>query len=336
MIILSFIHGFWNIKNKGMHKKYYEEEKSFMNLAVIEIGTNSTKLLIAQMLNGTINEVIQKKSVVNRLSKRMYEGNIISEEAMEEGLKIIGEFLEVIRIHNAELIGIISTSVLRDAINSNLFIEEVKKFYGYTIDVISGEKEALFAYKACCSHVKNGSEKFAVIDIGGGSTEIITGTSDGIDYKSSINVGAVRMTEMFVKSDPISASSIDDISKYIKQKINTISMLFNGKLHLLGTGGTIKTAATMYLGIDYQNESEINGLILSCETVKEIFLSMVSKDIYARKKIIGLNPKRADVISSGLIILLTLMDTFETDVITVSSRGVIEGFIENYRNTITV
>ena len=144
------------------------------------------------------------------------------------------------------------------------------------------------------------------------------------------------MTEMFVKNDPISEGSIDDISKYVKQKINSVPMIFNSKIFLLGTGGTIKTTATMHLGIDYKNESEINGSILSRETIRKIFLSMVDKDIEMRKKIIGLNPKRADVITAGMIILLEIMEALKTDVLTVSSRGVIEGFIDNYANIINV
>lgn len=300
-----------------------------MNLAAIEIGTNSTKMIIIEKLDGGGYTTLIKKSDVNRLSQKMYGGNIINQESMDKGLKIIGQFISEIKENDAELIEIFSTSVLRDASNSLDFIEKVKTLYGYEINIITGEQEANLAYKSCCSNIKD-NNPFAIIDIGGGSTEIIIATLNGITQKVSIDIGAVRLTEMFVKSDPISSEDIKAITNYISEKFKQIRFSIPNKINLIGTGGTIKSIGTMNMNLNFKSESMINGTKVTKDSITKFFDDISEKNIEERMKVAGLNPKRADVIEAGFIILLYVMNNFEINEITISSVGVLEGFIENH------
>ena len=226
-----------------------------MRVSAIEIGTNSTKFIIAEQGENGYLKTIERLSTVNRLSKNIHGSNVISEEAMENGLKLINDYINKSKLKDSSLISIFSTCVLRDSNNSYEFIRRVKDLHGIDIDVISGDREAYLAYKACGSLVICDTEKFAVIDIGGGSTEITVGSKNSIDNKTSINMGAVRLTEMFIKNDPIDSEDIYSIRRYINDKIKDSSISGMEGIRLIGTGGTVKTIGTIYLKEDYNNEN---------------------------------------------------------------------------------
>lgn len=303
-----------------------------MKIAVIEIGTNSAKYIIVNTCKNKENsfDILRKESTVNRLSKSMYADKLISDSEIEKSLNIIGKYVEVCKGEEAKLLSIISTSVLRDAANSEEFIEKVKKAHGINIEVVSGEQEANMAYMACSNLINDNQKQFAVIDIGGGSTEVTVGNKNIASEKVSIDIGAVRLTEMFVRNDPISMEEIKNITNYIEGKLRGSSLSsFNG-IELIGTGGTVKTIGTMLLKKDYKDEKSINRLEVNLNDIMSIYNLLEKLSIEQRRNIIGLNPKRADVILSGILILTTVMKSYNISNITISSYGVIEGYIKDY------
>lgn len=301
-------------------------------ISAIEIGTNSTKFITVSLNPNKTFQVIEKTSTVNRLSKSMYGKNLLSDEAIETGIKIIGEFIERSKELEAELVAIFSTSVLRDAENKMVFISKVKEKYGVDIQVISGDKEATLAYNSCSSLASKDEENIAVIDIGGGSTEFSIGDREKIRQKFSFDIGAVRLTEMFVKHDPISTDEIFYIKNYIDHDIlKDINKEELKNYRLIGTGGTVKTIGTIFLQRYYKDEPAVNNLQLSLNQIKEISVRLSSIELEKRRVLIGLNPKRADVINTGLVILISVMESFSIDSITISAQGVIEGYINEYQ-----
>jgi exopolyphosphatase/guanosine-5'-triphosphate,3'-diphosphate pyrophosphatase len=305
-----------------------------MRVSAIEIGTNSTKFLIARYhANGM--EIIDKSTIVNRLSRSMYDSNCISDEAIENGIRIIGELIKKSDSQAAKVVAIFSTSVLRDAQNRQVFIQKVQDLYKIPLEVISGEREAFFAFKACSALVQAegaqaGGDNFAVIDIGGGSTEFTAGNQKEINWKTSIDMGAVRLTEMFVRHDPVIETEIESMIGSIQQNFHKHSLSLRG-LQLIGTGGTVKTLGTMIRRENYENESAVHGLTIEREQIEQLYHNLVKLTIAERESIPGLNPKRADVIVTGVLILLTVMREFDLRRIMVSSAGVLEGFLEDYR-----
>ena len=307
----------------------------FMRVSAIEIGTNSTKFIIAQLNENDAVEVITRTSTVNRLSSGMYPENNLKPEAIEKGIEIIGKLINESNAQGAQLVSIFSTSVLRDAGNKEAFIGRIKELFGIDINVISGEEEAQLAYMACREVVDDKSQKFSVIDIGGGSTEIIIGNGTDIEQKISLNVGAVRLTEMFVIHDPVEDSEIEQMTAYIEKQINERESLDLSGLQLVGTGGTIKTLGTLFYQKDHSKEKTINGKVIKKYEIELLFSMLKLLNIDSKKKLIGLNPKRADVITSGIRILLSVMDKFNLEEIKISSQGVLEGFIAQYLKTKT-
>jgi len=304
-----------------------------MRISAIEIGTNSTKFIIAELAEKGSFEIIKKISMINRLSIGMYKDNNLNPTAIEKEIEIIENLINESKMQEARLLSIFSTSVLRDAGNKQVLLDRVKKRYDIGIQVISGDNEAYLAYMACRKIVENKVKKFAVIDIGGGSTEITVGNGQNIEQKASLDVGAVRLKEMFVNYDPISNSELEQISIHIEKKINEIELLDLCGLQLVGTGGTIKSLGTIFFHEDYANENKINGRVLSIHDI-EMLLDMLSKlDIESKKNIIGLNPKRADVITLGITILHIIMKKFNIEEIKISTQGVLEGFIIDYIET---
>ncbi len=305
----------------------------FMRVSAIEIGTNSTKFIIAQLNENGAVEVITRTSTVNRLSSGMYPENSLKPEAIEKGIEIIGNMINESNAQGAQLVSIFSTSVLRDAGNKEAFIGRIKELFGIDINVISGEEEAQLAYMACREVVDDKSQKFSVIDIGGGSTEIIIGNGTDIEHKISLDVGAVRLTEMFVSHDPVEDSEIEKMTAYIEKQINERESLDLSGLQLVGTGGTIKTLGTLFYQKDHSKEKTINGKVIKKYEIELLFSMLKLLNIDSKKKLIGLNPKRADVITSGIRILLSVMDKFRLEEIKISSQGVLEGFIAQYLQT---
>lgn len=301
-----------------------------MKISAIEIGTNSSKFAVAEADQDRQVTIVKKCSDVNRLSKEMYKDNLINREAMENGIKIIGEYIEQSRRDKARLISIFSTSVLRDAKNSDEFIHLVKEAYGMDIEIIAGEAEAYYSFSACRSLMEESGNPYGVIDIGGGSTEIIIGSKNNIMEKLSLNIGAARLSEMFVTSDPIGEYEMIKILHEIRNKFSYFTGVGSSKLRLIGTGGTVRSIGTVLLDIDYRAERDVHGVKASRKDIEKISWKLAAFPLEERKKIIGLNPKRADSIVPGILILLSAMESLGTEEVTISSLGVIEGFLSDY------
>lgn len=301
-----------------------------MKYAAIEIGTNSTKMIIVQKDASNSFSVLHKSTTVNRLSRNMFENRMLQQEALNSGMNIIRSYMKDIEASKAELVSVFSTSVLRDANNSSLFMAEVKKQCGCDIDVISGNQEAFYAYKAASGLMESEHEKSIVVDIGGGSTEIIYGDKRNIDHRISLDIGAVRLTQLYCKSDRLANEQICQVTKNIRGELDELPDMAHKKAILIGTGGTIKTMATVFSNSDYSDESKIHGLVVPGSAVNDIFHELANMDVEARKAVKGLDPKRADVIIAGLQILQEVMRKFKASQIKISSAGVLEGFMEQY------
>lgn len=314
-------------------KQKIERSGSFVRVSAIEVGTNSTKFIVAELVENDTYKVIHKTSINNRLSSGMYPEKYLSSEGIDKGIQILREYINESVSMGAKLLSVFSTSVLRDAKNKTAFIGAVKKEFGIDINVISGKHEAYLTHTACSGVMSSPKILFSSIDIGGGSTEFSIGDSCEIDTKVSLDIGAVRLTEMFVNNDPVLDTEIDRIRDYVDEKLGTAADLNIQGMALIGTGGTIKSLGTISLCTDYKDEEKVNGLVLSRQDVERLFKFLSKLGIEEKRILKGLNPKRADVIAAGAAILVAVMDRYNISEITISSRGVLEGFITDYLNS---
>lgn len=298
-----------------------------MKKAVIEIGTNSTRMLIAEMKNDKIN-VIKKDLITTRLGEGVDNTKYLKEEAMKRGLEALQQFKAQIDEYEIKTVKLVGTSALRDVKNAKEFIEKVSTQLGYNLEIISGEKEAELIYKGVTQDLN--FNDYIIIDIGGGSTEFIWKKRDDEEINiKSIDIGAVRLTERFIdsKENSLGRNIVDDISTYVNETLNEEIDILPGIKNLIGVGGTITTMASIMLKLEEYDPEAIHNYILKYSDVNKILNILRKLSLKRRKNVKGLNPDRADIIVPGIIILLETMKNLRNLNLRVSDYDILHGLI---------
>jgi len=296
--------------------------------ATIDIGTNSIRLLLCAFDEGEFHNV-QKKVEMTRLGKGVNETKMLDFERMLETTTVVKRFADESREFGAEELYIMATSAVRDAANASEFTDRVLKETGIAIDVISGEQEAEIGFAGVLAGVKDESGLNLVIDIGGGSTELIVGNHDGILFSMSLDVGAVRMTGAFLNHDPVDPSelermsrAIDDITSSIYETLRTF-----GVSKAIGIGGTAASYATMLKKMEVYDRDDIHGTKVTIDNIREINDRLMKMSNLERKEIIGLEEKRADIIFAGGIILERILSSLNLESFEFSDFDNLEGYL---------
>lgn len=298
-----------------------------MKLASIDIGTNSMRLLIADY-EGSFKT--RKKMVnITRIGKGVDSEGYISKEAMDYNLDALKEFVDIAKGESCEDIYVMGTSALRDSKNKEEFQTEAMKKAGVKVDIITGSDEASLGFYGVVAGLKEQTE-ILVIDIGGGSTEFVVGDpTAGIQFMKSENVGSVRMTEKFVESDLMTDLEYSAIRNYVKEVIaDTMRIIKTHNIkRVIGIGGTATTLSSMVQELDNYDMEKVHGSRVSIEDLKYTIEKLMGLTLEERMKIKGLQPKRADVITAGLIILEVILEKLGMDCIEVSEYDNLEGLI---------
>lgn len=293
-----------------------------MRLASIDIGTNSVKLVVAEVEDQSIKDVILERTEITRLGEDVNETNLLKQEAMGRTLAILKDFKLVADSLGAKKIIAVATSAMRDAQNREEFIKSVNETINAELWVATGDEEAELTFIGACSDPQLCSKKLVLVDVGGGSTELILGQGGIIEDKFSINAGCVRLTEEFVHSDPISTDDIQNMFKAIISLFyNRLSRIDMSERELVGVGGTITTLAAIHQGISDYKVDNIHRYIMSKDDIVSLLSYLKRMNLEERKKIQGLHPKRADIIVAGAAIFSTIMEILKAREIIVSARG---------------
>lgn len=298
-----------------------------MKIASMDIGTNSIRLMTA--IDGDHGlEVVDKFVTITRIGEGVNETGVLSEAAMNRSVVALAEHKERAVEFGAEEIYVMATSAVRDASNKQIFLDRVKDEVGLDIEVISGELEAEIGFKGVL--MGTDVEELLVIDIGGGSTELIKGNKKGIEYARSSDVGVVRMTGKHIESDPISESAYialcEDVEFVLEE---AVSALLNVKYdRFVGIGGTASTFATMKLSMEVFDRSKVHNTVVTLDELSEMVAMLKKSTIHERYEIKGLEKKRADVILSGGVIMENVMRTLNIPEMVVSVSDNLEGWAE--------
>ena len=298
-----------------------------MKLASIDIGTNSMRLLIADYNDGFSKR--RKYTNITRIGRGVDELGYISKEAIDKNIHALKEFVEMAKHEDCEEIYVMGTSALRDSKNKQDFIDRAKKEVGVNVDIISGSDEASLGFYGVTADLKEESQ-ILILDIGGGSTEFILGDKiGGIIFSKSENIGSVRLTEKFVKSDPIDQIEIENMDAYIEAVTNdTISILKTYPItKLIGIGGTATTISAMVQQLDVYDMEKVHQSLVMYEEVEAILKELKYKTLEEKLMIKGLQPQRADVITAGVNILKNLMNHLEMKEIVISEYDNLEGLV---------
>jgi exopolyphosphatase/guanosine-5'-triphosphate,3'-diphosphate pyrophosphatase len=299
--------------------------------ASLDIGTNSVKLTVADLAGGGARR-LSDQALVTRLGEGMEaHGNRLREVPMRRTIEAIADFVAQARAVGAREIVAVGTAALRSAENRDDFLRRVQERCGLTIEVISGEEEARLSYLAVRRdpHWRD-CARLWVIDIGGGSTEIIQGKahSEAIASRISVNIGAVRLTERHLRADPptvaqLAAANQTAMEAFAAVAINTADRFDPddpASSRVVGVGGTITNLG----GMDTEGRLELeamHGYLLSADTLEAEITRLASLTIAERQQIPGLDPRRADIILGGAILLSQALARLGSPTIAISTRG---------------
>jgi exopolyphosphatase/guanosine-5'-triphosphate,3'-diphosphate pyrophosphatase len=296
--------------------------------AAIDVGSNSVLLLVADVDDEGRLTPVADGARITRLSERCYVGNRLIRSARERTLEAICDFTRIARRTGAEGIAAVGTSVLREASNGTEFRTQVRQECGLPIEVISGEQEAELAYMGNVydRRLPGADGARVVLDIGGGSTELVTGMGHSITGRASYPLGAVRLTEMHLRGDPPTAAEYGSASTVIEETAAHVEPLPLGSL-LLGSGGTVYNLASVARAAGMICARELHGATLTHARVAEMVDLFRTLPVKFRKRVPGLEPERADVILAGAMILHQLMAQLSASSIVITANGVRHGCV---------
>lgn len=297
--------------------------------ASIDLGTNTLRLLIAEIDNKTLKPVFLKR-IITRLGGDYKENIGIAPQAQERTIKALELFAEKIREYNVQEVRTVATSVVRRAKNKKEFLSEVLERTGIKIKVISGDEEARLSMLGVLSVIRDRDKKCLVIDIGGGSTEFISTDAGKMLGAWSMEMGVVHLTENYLKSDPPAKYELNAMEEEINgvmANLKDLMIKFLPFALLVGTAGTITTLAAIDQGLEKYDPEKINNYILSYDAIKKIYQRLASLPIKQREEMLSLEKGREDIIIPGAAIILKAMEGFGFDRMTVSDAGLLEGVL---------
>ncbi|WP_294094024.1 3-dehydroquinate synthase [uncultured Cetobacterium sp.] len=293
---------------------------------VIDIGTNSCRIFIAEVekTNNKIEIItsIFKDLEVSRLGKNLNQTGLLSKESIEKTYEIIKRFKEKSDSMGVTELIAFATAATREASNGIMFVQGIKNEFDINTLVIPGEIEAKLSFNGNSNIYR---EKIATIDVGGGSSEITIGNYNGIDYIKSFPIGVVKLTEMFFADENYNEETLLSARNYLKGFFNELTKFSQNSFKIIGVAGTVTTNVSIVKRLPKFIESEVNGHVLTKLDLEENLFLFLSKNLDDRKKIVGLEPNRADVIIAGNLILLTLLEILNKTTITVSTVDNLEG-----------
>lgn len=298
---------------------------SAQRVAVIDVGSNSTRLLVADVDGGVA--VLERQSRVTRLGRGVDLSGQLSDEAIEAACGAIGDYVTICRDLGAEEVAAIATSAVRDASNGDAFVAELRERFALTARVLDGEEEARLTYRGATAEDPPTAPTL-VIDIGGGSTEMVVGSGAEAGFHASLQAGVVRHTERHVSGDPPTVAELEALAKDVRGLIAAARAGHEDEARAdagIAVAGTPTSLAAVELGLEPYDPARVHGHVLSLETIQRELSRFASAPLSKRAQIPGLHPDRAPTIIAGCVILIEAMRAFGLDRIEASEHDILYG-----------
>ncbi|MCX5813275.1 MAG: hypothetical protein NT178_12135 [Proteobacteria bacterium] len=295
-----------------------------MKYASIDVGTNTVLLLIAEVDKG-ISDILDI-STITRLGEGLKEKGCICDDAMIRTFCALEEYKKIIDENDVHEILCVGTSALREAGNAEVFLKMVREKLKLTIRIISEHDEAYYTYLSVKNDKLIKDENLIVIDIGGGSTEIIKGNGQGFLDFISLPTGTVKLTEMFIKHDPPLKDELSLLADYAKGLLHRLPFDGCGS-SLVGAGGTITNLTGILLGLEIFDKDKVHTARIILKDIDILIDLMKNMDTSGRSAIKGMERGREDILLQGIMFLREIMVYFEIDNLIVSTKGVRYGVI---------
>jgi exopolyphosphatase/guanosine-5'-triphosphate,3'-diphosphate pyrophosphatase len=298
--------------------------------AAIDIGTNTILLLVAELKENGTFRALDDRAEISRLGQGVDRTRRIGAAGEKRSVETLRSYVRSCSELGVDEIVVVGTSALRDAANAEAFAARIRRELGLELRVLSGDEEAFYSYLAVQRGLALGAKEVLVIDVGGGSTELIWGRAGSPHRSISLELGSVRLTERFLASDPPRAEEVAALISAVDGVLEPLSLDWKSEGRFeaaVGIAGTFTTLAAIAKGLKRYSHSEVHGTCLSRAEVRRQIGLFKAKSLAERLKIPGLEPKRADVILGGALLVDRIMAVFEFDEITVSDQGIRYGLL---------
>lgn len=301
-----------------------------MNIAVYDIGTNSIHMLIAKIRKDGTFRILDREKDATRLGDGSFEKRRLKSAAVARGLHVIEQFHELSKEYRVERSIGVATSAVRDAKNGKAFIRSVKRRTGIEIRIVSGNEEALLIERAARSNMDVEGKKTLVIDIGGGSMELIVGDGRTHDFVQSFPLGVARLTDRFLTKDPPSRKQLKRLDRHIEKMLGRAAKRI--RKHsidtVIGTAGTLINLGSMAYEHEHSRPLRIvHHTVLERDILEEVHEKLCATSLKERLNFPGLDAKRSDIIVAGSILVRRLMRMLRIERILISKMGIREGVI---------
>jgi len=291
--------------------------------AAVDVGSNSVRLKIARLVSGRLREIHEDREVT-RLGESVFRSNILSPDAMANTVKVLRRFHRAVQSAGTDQVRVVGTSALRDARNSQAFLEWVRSATGWNLDIISGLEEARLIHLGLISSLRVSSTKTLMMDLGGGSCELTVSAKGHIQDTVSLPLGAVRLTHEFLQHDPPRKSELKRLRGFVAREIGRISARIQ-RAHpgiVLATSGTADSLAAVCRGL-----YKVKGAGVSRTQMRGIAKMLTRLPLDERRKLSGVGPRRAEIIPAGAVVYSEILDKCQLRGFRYSPLGLRDGLL---------
>jgi len=295
---------------------------------VVDIGTNSTRLFLAEVEDGRVGDVLERRTVITRLGAGVDADGRLAEDAMERVYAVLDEYRDLIDGHGGAPAVAVMTSAVRDAANGGEFAGVVGERWGFEPHVLTGDEEAHLTFLGATSERDPADPTpTVVIDIGGGSTEFVIGTGHEVTFHVSNQAGVVRQTERHLHSDPPPPSEREELARDVREVFadGVPDEYRRSVSHAIGVAGTATSMASIAQGLEPYDPDKVEGYVVSGDECRRILDRLAALTLSERREVRGLHPDRAPTIVAGVIILLETLALFGLHDFEVSEHDILRG-----------
>jgi exopolyphosphatase / guanosine-5'-triphosphate,3'-diphosphate pyrophosphatase len=296
-----------------------------LRVGVVDMGTNSTRLLVADVVDGRVRE-LERRSTVTRLGRGVDTSGQLATEAIEDVCAVVGGYIEMYERLNAERVSAIATSAVRDAENSAVFLAELRERFALDATILDGAEESRLTYLGACAE-RPSADRTLVVDIGGGSTELVLGDGPRVGFYASLQVGTVRHTERYVTHDPPEAHELELLAADVSAEI---SAALDGAAPTdasvgIGVAGTPTSLAAIDQELEPYDPELVHGYRLPLRSIQRMCSQLAAVPLAERVRVPGLHEGRAPTIVAGVVILIQVMRAFGLNQLEVSEHDILWG-----------
>ncbi len=296
-----------------------------MRVAVVDLGTNSTRLLVADVEDGSVREV-ERRLAITRLGESVDARRKLLPTAIARVRNVLGDYRREIEALGVERTLTLATSAVRDADNGEAFLGEIEWSYGFSTRLLSGEDEARMMFRGVASGLNGqGVDGTLLVDVGGGSTELVLADGDGVAFHTSLDLGCVRLTERFLASDPPTAAELAECRAAVRALLGERVPETVRPTSAIGVAGTVTTLATLELGLADEDPEILHGHRLRAPWIEDELARFARLPVAEIALVPGVHPSRAPVLVAGIALVAEVLAHFGLAELEVSERDIMHG-----------